>query len=187
MALVQVVFVISYNSLLYQLFATKPVLLSMEIRTSGAISRSLITFPDGLLCCSLYVSETSVSMMFASGQPIVQCSVRGQQQHPAWNGQCSMAGSGQWNFQSPDVCYGVYDQSVCEPPVQCYKNYGNDVPGYYPPQQYYQPVQMVPRRPPLIPDLPCHQNQQWNYNTMCYNVDGQPCQYTNVVDLEDFM
>lgn len=108
-------------------------------------------------------------------------------QAAGWAVQSPEIGHGQWNAQPPDVTYGVYKQSFCEPPVQCDTYYNNVQCGYYPPQpQYYRPVQMAPSRP-MIPDLPCHQNQQWDYNSMCYNVDGQPCQYTNVVDLEDFM
>ncbi|XP_053614002.1 hypoxia-inducible factor 1-alpha-like isoform X2 [Plodia interpunctella] len=88
----------------------------------------------------------------------------------------------QWPVQN--VCNQSRD--YVEPPAQCY-NYVNQVPQFYP-QGYQPPVFRYVQPPqPIIPNLPCHQVQQWNYNTMCFDVDGQPCQYTGMVDLEDFM
>lgn len=116
-----------------------------------------------------------------------------------------------WNMQSPMSNMwgrgpsGVYVDNrlypMRDPTVPCYNN-GTfiDTPGqlrphyfaqrpYPQPQSMYAPQMMQPAfHTPIVNDLPCHQqNQQmWDYN-MCYDVDGQPCQYTNVVDLEDFM
>lgn len=90
----------------------------------------------------------------------------------------------------------VYTQPVPE--------FQEDIPCYQQPEQtliYSKPLpgqtnllcnqipdqQNVVYTQPVQTNLPCHQRPEWDYNTMCYNVDGQPCQYTNVVDLEDFM
>ncbi|KOB79398.1 Uncharacterized protein OBRU01_00391 [Operophtera brumata] len=119
-----------------------------------------------------------------------QCPVVGAFEETGWNTQCPM--SNQWSKQLDNVCsVGVYNGNFVNRPVQCHRNDPyvsyvpeNVVPQYYHPQNvYHQPRY----QPPLIPNLPCHQNQDWDYSSMCYNVDGQPCQYTNVVDLEDFM
>lgn len=94
-----------------------------------------------------------------------------------WNMQCSM--TNQWDRSPVNNNFGDIN-----PSVQCYnRNYYDNVQ-YYPTQEY--PVSYVPEQR-IINNLPCQQVQQWDYSNMCYNVDGQPCQYTSVVDLEDFM
>lgn len=121
-----------------------------------------------------------------------QCPVVGQFEETGWNMQCPV--TGQWSRQADNVCsFGVYNGGYSNRPTQPYRNnpyvsYVPDtvMPHYYPQQPVYQqPVYVAPQ--PLIPNLPCHQNSDWDYNSMCFNVDGQPCQYTSVVDLEDFM
>lgn len=119
------------------------------------------------------------------------CPVVGAFEEAGWNIQCPM--SNQWSKQSDNVCsVGVYNGNSVDRPLQCYRNDPyvsympkNVMPQYYHPQNVYHSPRYIQQ--PLIPNLPCHQNQEWDYNSMCYNVDGQPCQYTNVVDLEDFM
>lgn len=127
------------------------------------------------------------------GEQIPQeCPVVGAYEDGGWNSQCPMAD--QWSRQTVNnLCsFSDYSSNFGSPSVQCYRNvpinpYGHENVPYYPVQEVYQqPVNFVPPRP-LIHDLPCHQQQAWDYNSMCYNVDGQPCQYTTVVDLEDFM
>lgn len=122
-----------------------------------------------------------------------ECPVVGAFEDVGWNLQCPM--SGQWTRQPVDAqcSYGGYNPNLQSPSVQCYRNvpfmpYGHEnVLPYYPAQEVYQqPVRYVPQRP-MIQNLPCHQQPAWDYNSMCFNVDGQACQYTNVVDLEDFM
>lgn len=126
--------------------------------------------------------------MYVSGvEPsLSQCADMGQFPDTGWTSQCPVTGYGQWNVQPPDVCYGVYRPSFSEQPVQCHRDFYNNGQEYAP-QQYHCPVQLVPSRQPMIPNLPCQQTPQWNYNSMCYDIEGGPCQYTNVVDLEDFM
>lgn len=121
-----------------------------------------------------------------------QCPVVGNLEETGWSLQCPMAS--QW-IKQPVCNYNVYNSNVpfvnSDLSVQCYnRNYPvcDNVPQYYqhiphPPQNVFSQQHLVQN--PL--NLPCNQNQQWDYNSMCYNVDGQPCQYTNVVDLEDFM
>ncbi|CAB3246213.1 unnamed protein product [Arctia plantaginis] len=79
-----------------------------------------------------------------------------------------------WNMQCP-----MYDQWSRQPATsQC---------GYVPvPKVYPQMVNYVPQVS-ILPNIPCRQQQDWNYNSMCFNVDGEPCQYTEVIDLEDMM
>ncbi|GBP67792.1 hypothetical protein EVAR_53788_1 [Eumeta japonica] len=122
----------------------------------------------------------------------------GSMQCPMWN---------RWAHRQPSVRafedYGadiVYPQ--CDPLMQCYM--GRDGRTLYPTQHQYSvaappppppplppplylhPQQAMVRRP-IVPNLPCNQGvEPWNYNT-CFDVDGQPCRYTNIVDLEDFM
>lgn len=103
--------------------------------------------------------------------------------------QCPMAN--QWSWQMDNMCsVGVYaNQQQCFRSVNPYSSYipNNVIPQYYAPQCPAQtPVRYVPPQP-VIQDLPCRQSQAWDYNSMCFDIDGQPCQYTSVVDLEDFM
>lgn len=128
--------------------------------------------------------------MFVNGEPLPGCPVSDQ----GWGGQCS-------NF-------------LCQPPAPvlntCDYNARNVV-GDFSNQRYYLndteaqyflqsinnvqcsgPINDVPRFPQkpasqFIQALPCRQTQEWDYNSMCYNVGDGPCQFTNVVDLEDFM
>ncbi|CAH0594106.1 unnamed protein product [Chrysodeixis includens] len=120
-----------------------------------------------------------------------QCPVRGYED-AGWGVQCPMAGQWSRQIETSQCGYGNYNPNFKSPSVQCFRNapflpYGHDnVFPYYPPQEVYQ--QPVPYVPPVpIQNLPCHQQQPWDYNNMCFDVDGQPCQYTTVVDLEDFM
>ncbi|XP_063367285.1 hypoxia-inducible factor 1-alpha-like [Cydia amplana] len=116
----------------------------------------------------------------------LQCPVVGRMEDIGWSLQCPM--TGQWSRQ-PVNNVALSAPSVYReiPPVECYP--GN----YYAPKAQYFPPQVVYPRPipqfqaPVMPNLPCNQAQEWDYGSMCYNVNGQPCQYTNVVDLEDFM
>lgn len=138
----------------------------------AGISRSRITRPDGLLHCDDFEEYSS---MFTYGEQVPQACAVDRFQDNGWM-QCPV--NEQWPT-SKNTCF-VY------PPVHCY-NYPN-VP--QPRPQYYHPVQK--RRAdyvqhPIYPNLPCQQTRQWDYDSMCYNVDGQPCQFTSVVDLEDFM
>lgn len=128
---------------------------------------------------------------FAEGFP-QHCPVVGAFEETGWNMQCPM--SHQWSKQMGNVCSFSVHNEIVDRPVQChrsdpYSSYvpENVIPQYYQPQIVYHPPRYIQQ--PLIPSLPCHQNQnqEWDYNSMCYNVNGQPCQYTNVVDLEDFM
>lgn len=123
------------------------------------------------------------------------CPVVGAFEDDGWNLQCPMAD--QWSRQTVNAnlqcSYGDYNSNLQSPSVRCYRNfpfvpYGHEnALSYYPLQEVYQqPVSYVPQRP-MIQNLPCHQQPAWDYNSMCYNVDGQACQYTAVVDLEDFM
>lgn len=110
--------------------------------------------------------------MFTYGEQAPQACAVDRFQDNGWM-QCPVIE--QWPL-SKNTCF-VY------PPVQCY-NYPNV------PQPQYYPVQERPAnydQHPIYPNLPCQQTQQWDYDSMCYNVDGQPCQFTSVVDLEDFM
>lgn len=133
-----------------------------------------------------YVARwTVVQIMLVNGESLIQrCPVVGNIEETGWNMQCPMAN--QWPGQLSINNYSNYNQySDCnEIPVQCYnRNY------YVPeniPQQYYPPV-VYTTPPPIQVNLPCHQKPDWDYNSMCFNVNGQPCQYTDVVDLEDFM
>ncbi|XP_045452892.1 hypoxia-inducible factor 1-alpha isoform X1 [Melitaea cinxia] len=121
--------------------------------------------------------------MLVNGEPLYErCPVVGGFEETGWNVQCPV--SNQWsrppvnNLCNYDVYNGYSDLAV-----QCYTRncYVQDNP-----PQYYQ--QRVVYQPPSFQsELPCRQSQEWDYTSMCYNVDGQPCQYTNVVDLEDFM
>ncbi|KPJ18057.1 Hypoxia-inducible factor 1-alpha [Papilio machaon] len=109
-----------------------------------------------------------------------QCPVVGNYEETQWSGQCPMAS--QWS-KPENMC--IYEYGYNEPysklPNQRFS--GNYVCNYA--HQYYgNQVQTV--YVPQTLNLPC-QGQQWDYNTMCFDVEGQPCQYTNVVDLEDFM
>ncbi|XP_013139203.1 PREDICTED: endothelial PAS domain-containing protein 1-like isoform X2 [Papilio polytes] len=116
--------------------------------------------------------------MLVNGDRIsYQCPVVGNYEDMQWMGQCPMAS--QWS-KPETMCSYVYgyNEPYFKLPNQrindyaCdYVYYGGQVQAVYPPQTL---------------NLPC-QGQQWDYSTMCYDVDGQPCQYTNVVDLEDFM
>ncbi|XP_026315120.1 hypoxia-inducible factor 1-alpha isoform X2 [Hyposmocoma kahamanoa] len=112
--------------------------------------------------------------MFTYGEQAPQtCAIDGFQD----NGWMQCAVNQQWPM-SKNTCF-VY------PPVQCY-NYPNvplPQPQYYPMQE--RRTDYVQH--PIYPNLPCQQTRQWDYDSMCYNVDGQPCQFTSVVDLEDFM
>ncbi|XP_039757469.1 uncharacterized protein LOC120631873 isoform X2 [Pararge aegeria] len=148
--------------------------------------------------------------MFVNGEPIIQrCPVVGNFEETGWNLQCPMVSQCSRqpvnNLCNYDVYNGYSDISV-----QCY-NRTNYVQDNVLTQQYYQqnvaytqPVQHyqtnlschqiqgkqnVYTRPvtEFQTTLPCHQRPEWDYNSMCYNVDGQACQYTDVVDLEDFM
>ncbi|CAH2045759.1 unnamed protein product, partial [Iphiclides podalirius] len=115
-----------------------------------------------------------------SGLP-QQCPVVGGYEE-TWSGQCPM--SSQWAKQSQFHVsdYGAYRDAYMGPSMQCYNS------AYYAcntPQLYCGAVQRAEYAPAPL-NLPCN-GQQWDYNSMCYDVDGQPCQYTNVVDLEDFM
>lgn len=133
--------------------------------------------------------------MFIDGFPggiLPHCSVVGQFEEIGWNLQCPV--SGQWSKKPENVCgFGVYNQNYVKYPTQCYRNnpyaYVPDAVApvvYNAPQNVYQnPMRYVPQ--PMVPNLPCHEKQDWDYNNMCFNVNGQPCQYTNIVDLEDFM
>lgn len=128
------------------------------------------------------------------------CPVVGRYEETGWSAQCPMAN--QWSRSRGLHEYGVFTDNklypMSQPAIQCYSN-GTffDTPGqlrsqYFmqrPHQQVYAPqmAQAVYQRP-MVPDLPCNQSAQpWDYNTMCFDVNGQPCQYTDVVDLEDFM
>lgn len=121
--------------------------------------------------------------MFLNGyqEGVAQCPVL---QDPGWAVQCPMGN--QWiQQQTNQYNYSRFKNYIY--PMrglsqQCYGGvfYQDRVQGYA--------TQIRPVQEQLVPNLPCNQrNQQWDYNSMCYNVDGQPCQYTNVVDLEDFM
>lgn len=112
--------------------------------------------------------------MFVYGEQAPQAYAVDRFQENGWV-QCAL--NEQWPT-SENTCF-VYPQ------VQCnnYQNVPQPRPQYYPVQEH---------RPdyvhhPIYPNLPCQQTPQWDYNSMCHNVDGQPCQYTTVVDLEDFM
>lgn len=120
-----------------------------------------------------------------------RCPVVGAFEETGWSMQCPV--SSQWPRQQlGNVCgaggsvYGNLNPGQCYR-TDAYASYApvDVTPQYYPQNVYIPPAQF--RQPPLIPNLPCHQGQQWDYSSMCYNVDGQACQYTNVVDLEDFM
>nr|XP_021192033.2 LOW QUALITY PROTEIN: hypoxia-inducible factor 1-alpha [Helicoverpa armigera] len=119
------------------------------------------------------------------------CPVVGPFEDGGWKKQCPMAD--QWSRQAMNsqCAYGDYNSSS-KSSVQCYRNVPfvpymhENVHPYYPVHEVYQPVSYVPPSP-MIHNLPCNQEPAWDYNSMCYNVDGQACQYTTVVDLEDFM
>lgn len=156
----------------------------------GLISRSLISYVDGLFRRSLHVCRVYSITMLVNGycdQYMQQCPVVGRFEEPTWNMQCPM--SGQWPKLMNNVSsFGLYGMNFTHP-VQCYTNdqyqpICENMSQYYP-NMYPTVVQTV--QPPIMQNLPCQQSQNWDYNSMCYNVNGQPCQYTNVVDLEDFM
>lgn len=155
----------------------------------GVISRSLISRLDGLLRCIVWCENPCVTMLVYGHQYPGQPAVVGQPEATAWNIQCHEMNQN----QIPDnrMCtHSGYNSNY--PTNQCYNNDPNPysvAAPYYPPQEVYNlgDVQVGYLRQPVIPNLPCQQSQQWDYSSMCYNVDGQPCQYTNVVDLEDFM
>ncbi|CAG4984758.1 unnamed protein product [Colias eurytheme] len=135
--------------------------------------------------------------MFVNGDPLPQCPVVGPFEEIGWQTQCPV--SGQWSKPPvKNVCgYNVYSANVNGAfSTQCYNNnvFVCDNPGFdqfysEPPltngQHYYPRVAPHPQL--MQPNLPCQQRQEWDYNSMCYNVNGTPCQFTNVVDLEDFM
>lgn len=114
-----------------------------------------------------------------------QCPIAGQFEDRGLNMQCPM--ESYWTGPPNNVCDGVYSSNYVDSSMQCYNYPVNvkSVPQYYP-QPHQPPVRYIPPQP-IIPNLPCHQVQQWDYNSMCFDVDGQPCQYTGIVDLEDFM
>lgn len=155
---------------------------SQDKQISPAISCSPIMQPDGLFYNFLYL-KNKVFIMLVNGEPLYErCPVVGSFEETGWNMQCPV--SNQWsrppvnNLCNYDVYNGYSDLAV-----QCYTRncYVQDNP-----PQYYQ--QRVAYQPPSFQsELPCRQSQEWDYTSMCYNVDGRPCQYTNVVDLEDFM
>ncbi|CAG9789062.1 unnamed protein product [Diatraea saccharalis] len=120
-------------------------------------------------------------MLVNGERPLNQCPVSSQFGDTSWGSQCPVVG--QWNVQPPDVCFSGYNQNYVGTTVPCYRNVYEHV-SYYHQVPYQTPVQYA--RQTVIPNLPCHQ-EQWNYNNMCYDVDGQPCQYAGVIDLEDFM
>ncbi|KAJ2953171.1 hypothetical protein O0L34_g744 [Tuta absoluta] len=106
-------------------------------------------------------------------------------------GQCPVVGPFEDTYGMQCPMENQWPNDQFEPQVQCYRDF---YPQYQYQNQYYAP--QVQRAPPVVQpqpiqpmfaNLPCHQQQQWDYTSMCYNVGGQPCQYTNVVDLEDFM
>lgn len=118
--------------------------------------------------------------MLVNGDRIpYQCPVVGNYEDMQWMGQCPMAS--QWS-KPETMCSYVYGYN--EPYFKLPNQRINDYACDYVQQYYGGQVQAV--YPPQTLNLPC-QGQQWDYSTMCYDVDGQPCQYTNVVDLEDFM
>lgn len=159
------------------------------------ISSSVFSYLDGLLYRSPF-SECKVTLkMLVNGQGdayFQNCPVSRGCEDQGWNMQCPMYD--QWSKQSVtnQSCYGNIDQNFASPSMQCYKN----VPlvpystvQYYPvpvPKVYPQVVNYVPQVS-LLPNVPCRQQQDWNYDSMCFNVDGEPCQYTEVIDLEDMM
>ncbi|KAI5632574.1 hypothetical protein NE865_14722 [Phthorimaea operculella] len=109
-------------------------------------------------------------------------------------GQCPVVGPFEDTYGMQCPMESQWQSVPFEPQVQCYRDfYPQYLQNPYPQTQYYAPqVQPIPpvvqpQPQPMFANLPCHQQQPWDYNSMCYNVDGQPCQYTNVVDLEDFM
>ncbi|XP_045502869.1 uncharacterized protein LOC123699868 isoform X2 [Colias croceus] len=135
--------------------------------------------------------------MFVNGDPLPQCPVVGPFEEIGWQTQCPV--SSQWSKPPvKNVCgYNVYSANVNGAfSTQCYNNnvFVCDNPGF---DQFYseQPItngqifypRVAPHPQLMQPNLPCQQRQEWNYNSMCYNVNGTPCQFTNVVDLEDFM
>ncbi|XP_073950650.1 HIF-1 transcription factor component sima isoform X2 [Choristoneura fumiferana] len=122
-----------------------------------------------------------------------QCPVVGRIEDIGWTLQCPV--TGQWSRQPVNNVgnLGASASNVFREvpqPMQCYsRNYyvPENPPQYFPSQIVYpRPVSHY-QAAPIIPNLPCNQRQEWDYGNMCYNVNGQPCQYTNVVDLEDFM
>ncbi|XP_075982714.1 uncharacterized protein LOC142980965 isoform X2 [Anticarsia gemmatalis] len=123
------------------------------------------------------------------------CPVVGGYEERGWNMQCPMVD--QWSRQpiTNQCSYGDNNSNFMSPSVQCYRNVPS-VPFAHPNVLQYYPIpvqEVYPRQmsyapsPPMVPNLPCHQQQPWDYDSMCYNVNGQPCQYTSVIDLEDFM
>jgi hypothetical protein len=121
--------------------------------------------------------------MLVSGEhPFSQCPVMGQFEDTGWSSQCPMFG--QWNGQPNDMCYSAFNHNYVTS-VPCYRNVYDETyrsPWIHSPMKYPQTQSL------MIPNLPCSLPQQeWDYNSMCYDVNGQACQYTNVVDLEDFM
>ncbi|XP_068619326.1 hypoxia-inducible factor 1-alpha-like isoform X2 [Battus philenor] len=112
----------------------------------------------------------------------VQCPVVGSYEDTRWSAQCPMA------FQrlkqpSDDICnYGVY----CDPYTKMSNHNSNYFVSANTPRSYDSLVQQSAEYAMPLINVPC-QGLQWDYNSMCYDIGGQPCQYTNVVDLEDFM
>lgn len=122
--------------------------------------------------------------MLVNGEPLIQrCPVVGNFEETGWNMQCPM--SNEWSRQSTvnNLCnYNQYN-GYSDIPVECYNRY------YYVQGNVQQYCSRMTYNAPIVTqaNLPCQQRPEWDYNSMCYNVDGQACQYTNVVDLEDFM
>ncbi|XP_013170729.1 PREDICTED: hypoxia-inducible factor 1-alpha-like isoform X2 [Papilio xuthus] len=109
-----------------------------------------------------------------------QCPVVGNYEETQWSGQCPM--ESQWS-KPENICSYQYGYNVPYSKLSNQSFSGNYVCNYT--NQYYGGQVQTVYAPQTL-NIPC-QGQQWDYNTMCFDVDGQPCQYTNVVDLEDFM
>ncbi|CAK1552316.1 unnamed protein product [Leptosia nina] len=124
--------------------------------------------------------------MLVAGEPLPHYPVPGAYDEVAWAQQGPM--QCQWtpisNACDFNACNVIGDFST-----QCYNNYVREprVQYYCPPIPNVPCVQQCYPNKQFLQALPCRQTQQWDYNSMCYNVDGEPCQFTNVVDLEDFM
>ncbi|CAF4799228.1 unnamed protein product [Pieris macdunnoughi] len=125
--------------------------------------------------------------MLVNGDPLPQDSV------PGWSGECS---NFQWtpvqNICDYNACNVIGDYSnqryqadyyVRDPGIQYFCPTVNNVQPSVPINVCY-PQKPAPQ---FMQALPCRQSQEWDYDSMCYNVGGEPCQFTSVVDLEDFM
>ncbi|XP_047511271.1 uncharacterized protein LOC125053762 isoform X2 [Pieris napi] len=126
--------------------------------------------------------------MLVNGDPLPQDSV------PGWRGECS---NFQWtppvqNIRDYNACNVIGDYSnqryqadyyVRDPGIQYFCPTINNVQPSVPINVCY-PQKPAPQ---FMQALPCRQSQEWDYDSMCYNVGGEPCQFTSVVDLEDFM